>query len=205
MNEKFYQLSQEKQDRIWNAALKVFAESNYRSASTIEIAKEAEISKALLFHYFLNKKELYFSLYRYCMSYVINELSRTMPEGERDFFNIILNSQTCKCEIMSKYKYMFEFLIKAFCEEDAEIINELNEYQQPLIAASYSGFLQMVDREKFKDGVDLSLLFKMLIWCGDGCMREKFRQPTVSPQEINREFSEVLFMLRSFLYKEEAL
>ena len=51
MNEKFFDLKKEKQDRMINAALKVFALNGYRHASTDDIVREAAISKGLLFHY----------------------------------------------------------------------------------------------------------------------------------------------------------
>ena len=55
MNEKFFDLKKEKQDRMINAALKVFALHGYRHACTDDIVKEAAISKGLLFHYFGSK------------------------------------------------------------------------------------------------------------------------------------------------------
>ena len=51
MNEKFYDLKKEKQDRMINAGLRIFALNGYHHASTDEIVKEAKISKGLLFHY----------------------------------------------------------------------------------------------------------------------------------------------------------
>ncbi len=59
MNDRFFEQSKDKQDRIMNAALKVFSKSNYKHASTDVIIKEADISKGLLFHYFTNKAGLY--------------------------------------------------------------------------------------------------------------------------------------------------
>ena len=58
-------LSEEKQQRILNAALKEFAQKGYKNASTNQIVKEADISKGLLFHYFKNKKQLFLFLYDY--------------------------------------------------------------------------------------------------------------------------------------------
>ena len=55
MNDKFFDLKREKQDRMINAGLKTFAKYGYRHATTDEIVKEAAISKGLLFHYFDNK------------------------------------------------------------------------------------------------------------------------------------------------------
>lgn len=52
MNDKFFDLKQEKQDRMINASLKIFSRGGYRHASTDEIVKEAGISKGLLFPLF---------------------------------------------------------------------------------------------------------------------------------------------------------
>ena len=65
MNEKFFDLKREKQDRMINAGLKVFAKSGYRHATTDDIVKEAGISKGLLFHYFTNKVGVYVFLMDY--------------------------------------------------------------------------------------------------------------------------------------------
>lgn len=56
INEKFYELEKEKQDKIINAAIEVFSKNDYKNAVTEEIAYKAEISKGLLFYYFKNKK-----------------------------------------------------------------------------------------------------------------------------------------------------
>ena len=58
MNEKFFDLKKEKQDRMINASLKVFAEGGYAHASTDDIVREASVSKGLLFHYFGSKLSL---------------------------------------------------------------------------------------------------------------------------------------------------
>ena len=48
MNDKFFNLPLEKQQRIINAAYKVFSQSSYKKAPMSEIADEGGISKALL-------------------------------------------------------------------------------------------------------------------------------------------------------------
>ena len=79
MNEKFFDLKKEKQDRMINAALKVFALKGYEHASTDDIVKEAGISKGLLFHYFISKLGLYSFIYDYsvfCWSFQQGFLQR---------------------------------------------------------------------------------------------------------------------------------
>ena len=55
MEPAFEHLPREKQLRILNAAMKVFARNDYRHASTDDIAAQAGISKGLLFYYYYNK------------------------------------------------------------------------------------------------------------------------------------------------------
>lgn len=47
MNERFFNLPIEKQQRILNAAYKVFSQNSYKRAPMSEIAFEGDISKAL--------------------------------------------------------------------------------------------------------------------------------------------------------------
>ena len=75
MNEKFFDLKKEKQDRMINASLKIFAMKGYEHASTDDIVREAGISKGLLFHYFINKIGLYSFIYDYSVKYLMLELS----------------------------------------------------------------------------------------------------------------------------------
>ena len=88
MNDKFFDLKREKQDRIINAGLKIFARYGYRHAATDEIVREAGISKGLLFHYFTNKVGIYVFLMDYSVRYLLLELSRNVKETETDFFEI---------------------------------------------------------------------------------------------------------------------
>ncbi|MGM9948116.1 TetR/AcrR family transcriptional regulator, partial [Floccifex sp.] len=55
MNEKFYSLPIEKQKTILNAGYRIFSENTYKNSPVSQIAKEAGISKSLLFYYFKNK------------------------------------------------------------------------------------------------------------------------------------------------------
>lgn len=58
MNEKFFSLPEERQRAMLNAGYRVFAHNSYKKSPMSEIADAAGISKALLFHYFGNKKGL---------------------------------------------------------------------------------------------------------------------------------------------------
>lgn len=56
--EQYEQIRAEKRALIMDAAIKVFAEKTFQGASVSMIAKEAGISKGLLYNYFESKEEL---------------------------------------------------------------------------------------------------------------------------------------------------
>ena len=49
MNEKFFSISKEKQERIIRCAYEVFSQNSYKEASMSKIADAGGISKSLLF------------------------------------------------------------------------------------------------------------------------------------------------------------
>ena len=49
MNEKFFDLAREKQDRMINGAIEVFAKNGYKHASTDDMVKTVGVSKGLWF------------------------------------------------------------------------------------------------------------------------------------------------------------
>lgn len=85
MNGKFFELPLEKQEQIIRAAYVVFANNNYKNASTSKIADAGDISKSLLFHYFKNKKELYLYLWEN-IDRISNEIELKYYKETSDFF-----------------------------------------------------------------------------------------------------------------------
>ena len=101
MNEKFFDLKSEKQDKMINAALHLFADNGYKHASTDDIVREAGISKGLLFHYFINKEGLYSFLTDYSVKYLLFEFDRSIGE-ETEFFSFWDKLENAKCLLLFK-------------------------------------------------------------------------------------------------------
>ena len=205
LNNKFYSLSNEKQEKIINAALLIFSKYDYKKASTDAIAKEAEISKSLLFHYFENKKGLYLFLYNYGIEFITKNMTKELNLTETDFFNLMINSQEIKCNMMKKHPFLFNFLIKAYYEDAPEVTEGINSQNKIITDNNIELVLSRIDKSKFKDSVDINLLIKILIWCGDGFMKEKQLEKTFDIDQINKEFQAILYMLKKNFYKEEYL
>lgn len=72
----------EKQQKILDAALKLFAERGFHGTSTAEIAKTAEVATGTVFHYFSTKEELINCLYLHIKESMLNEVSDNYDENK---------------------------------------------------------------------------------------------------------------------------
>lgn len=198
MNEKFFDLKKEKQDRFINAALKLFAENGYRKASTDEIVRQAGISKGLLFHYFGSKQGLYEFVYQYSTKYIRMEQARVLPADETDFFEIERLLETAKRNIMYTYPYMYVFVNRAFREEDATIVQLVAESMDAYSAALADVYAR-ADLSRFKEKIDPSAVLKMCIFIADGILNEQFRDGNIRADDYLEEMTRYLLMLKENL------
>lgn len=199
MNDKFWDLRKEKQDRIINAALKIFAAWGYKRASTDEIVKEAGISKGLLFHYFISKQGLYTFIYEYSAQYMELEYTRSVSAQERDFFVLQKQLEQAKLQVMRNYPYMNQFLNSAFLEEDQEIVSEVAE-NMDRYSACLKEIYARADLSLFKPDVNPSQVLKVVLFTVDGLRKEQFEAGKNDPDALYEETVEVLMMLRKHLY-----
>jgi len=117
MNDKFLGLPDEKQQKILNAGYKVFSVYSYKKASTKQIADEAGISKALLFHYFRNKQTYYDYLFQSAIK-VIQEQKRSKIVKGVDFFLLIEEEIHERLRLMEIHGLQYRFIMKVY--EDIE-------------------------------------------------------------------------------------
>lgn len=200
MNEKFFDLKKEKQDRMINAALKVFAMNGYGHASTDEIVKEAGISKGLLFHYFISKLGLYSFIYDYSVRYMMLELTTGVSGEETDFFKLIDQIKQAQVQIMKNYPYMLQFLNRSKSEDVSEALVE-TEDKRGILQEKYNEILAKADLSCFKEEVDVERLKKIIDYIVDGLMSERFREEAFQPEIYYEEVKSYLNMLKKLTCK----
>ncbi|MBD5464760.1 MAG: TetR/AcrR family transcriptional regulator [Lachnospiraceae bacterium] len=202
MKDKFFDLKKEKQDRIINGALKVFALNGYKRASTDEMVKEAGISKGLLFHYFESKKGVYIFICQYSAKYLAMELSRAVGMQETDFFELQKQMELAKLRVMKNYPYMQHFLNQAFLETDEEAVTATEaemDYASKVLQQIYA----KADLSKFKETVDPSMVLKMTLFALNGLMNDYIKKEPLMLEALYEESAAYLNMLKDNLYKEE--
>ncbi|MEG1848486.1 MAG: TetR/AcrR family transcriptional regulator [Lachnospiraceae bacterium] len=171
MNDKFFDLKKEKQDRIINAALKIFSLHAYRHASTDEMVQEAGISKGLLFHYFDNKLGLYSFLYAYSIKYVAIELYQTVSIKENNYFELLKQVEYAHYQAMTVYPYMLFFLERADKEVEIEVCEAIEDKKKER-ATAYSRIYQHASQIDFKENIDPQQALHIIQYTIDGIKSE---------------------------------
>lgn len=207
MYSKFFNLDEEKQDRIINAALKEFAQKGYDNASTNEIVKEAGISKGLLFHYFQNKKQLYFFLFDYCYDLIVEEFYKKTDLSDPDFFMRMRQAITIKMELSAKYPDIFKFIQESFLEGSADLKEEIVKRKQELTKINFEKVYSGIDLSRFREDVDIQKVLKIITWTFEKMSDEALYKAKLSPthdmdyQQIRLEAEEYFELFIKCFYK----
>lgn len=199
MNSKFFDLKKEKQDRMINAALKVFALRGYRHASTDDIVREAAISKGLLFHYFESKLGVYNFIYDYSVRYMNLELRSTVDPEEADLFEVLKQTELARLHAMRGYPYMQQFLNRSMAEDVSEALLAIEE-KRGLLESAVSAIDGQIDYSSLPQGIDGEKFRKMLDLTIKGLMTERFLDASFQPEMLYVEICDYLNMMKKIVY-----
>ena len=194
MNDKFFDLKREKQDRMINAGLKIFAKQGYRHATTDDIVKEAAISKGLLFHYFENKVGMYVFLMDYSVRFLLLELSRSIKKDVADFYELNRQMEWGKLQVLRNYPYMQAFLDKAFEENCLEASKECEE-QKNVYQEKINDYFSQVAGHEFKNGVTLEQMQQLFKYVIKGITAENVALETMQPELMYQQICDYLNMM----------
>ena len=207
MTEHFQCLEQEKRERVLNAGYQIFGKHGYRKASTADIAKVAGISKAMLFYYFVSKKELYLDLVQEASHVLLSAMSAHPESIPTDFFERLLALSHIKIQVLKKSPFLAQFLFSAFTEADPEVCDELRAYLSAGDIFRNEMMVLHTDAEKFKNGVRPELVMQLLTDCALGLFSVRTADDC-SPEIIDRRmdrFRLYLALLKQNFYKEAYL
>ena len=197
MNEKFFNLPVEKQERIINAGYRVFSQNPYKKSPMSEIADAAGISKSLLFHYFLNKKELYMFLWDNCAKTTVQYLTEYKCYEQKDLFEMMYHGMQAKMEIIRKYPDMARFVIKAYYEKDPAVCDDIRQSYQKYLNMKANSTLMKIESEKFVPGLDLQMMYREMYWASEGYLWEKVQQGSLNMEQMEDDFGKLIEFWKS--------
>ena len=196
MNDRFWELKKEKQDRMINSALKVFSQYGYKHASTDEIVKGAGISKGLLFHYFESKIGLYAFLYDYATRFVTLELTANVEKSENRYFELYKQILSAKANSMSQYPFIFLFLNKADEETDMEAVSVISERREKYQRIMHA-LRERADITTFMPGIDFEKVGVILDYTIDGLIQKSVLSENFRSDFFLEEATEYVDMMQT--------
>lgn len=203
MNERFFSLPEERQQAIINAGYRVFSQNSYKNSPMSEIAGAAGISKALLFHYFHNKKELYLFLWDKCAEITIELLTKYNCYGRSNLFESMEQGMRAKMEIIRLYPDMASFTIKAFYEKDAEVSAAIQESYRKYFNLKADKTLLNMDPEQFIPGLDIEMMYRDMYLASEGFLWELVQRGNVDMQQMEAGFTKLMSFWKSIYLRKE--
>ena len=201
MNEKFFDLKKEKQDRMINAALRIFAIEGYQHGSTDDIVRDAGVSKGLLFHYFTSKLGLYSFLYDYSVRFFMLEVDSEIDRNESNFYILYSQFVEAQANSMRQYPYLQLFLHSAETETDQEAAVAIME-RKAVLHNMYAGIMKKGDISRFVEGADYEKIGHLLDYMIWGILSDKKAEREVLPNCFPEEAMRYIEMMRKLTYKD---
>ncbi|KUG04106.1 transcriptional regulator, tetr family [hydrocarbon metagenome] len=198
-------MEMEKRERVITAALKEFSKG-YGMANTDEIAKEAGISKGLIFHYFGSKRGLFLFLLKYCSEIVNTEYSKVILSSRDFLINITVVSKLAM-DMTFQYPLVYRFIGKAYFSL-GEVFPEglprdLPESNKTLLQQ----ILKISDKSLFREDIDQEKAQNVVLWTMSGFSDSLLRYgDDLEAYQVHydvffKEFEEYVELLRKLLYK----
>jgi len=202
MNEKFFDLKTEKQNRIINASLKIFASMGYQKASTDDIVREAGISKGLLFHYFESKLGLYIFLYDYSIKFINLEITGALGPNDKEFFDVTQKVFYAGVESLRQYPYMVYFLETAKYEKNIEALTAVDSMKKEFEIKT-NEMEAGLDFSKLKRGADYNMVKNYIMYTIITIMKKHLLEGSFNPDAFYEEGTAYINMLRGFVIDNE--
>lgn len=198
MPTKLLDLELQRRNHILNAALKEFALRGFDNASTNVIAKEAGISKALMFHYVNNKQELFLFVYDYFTDLLNQEYFFKMDFSEKDIFERLRQSYLLQIDLIKQYPWIFEFSKLSHVTNSDEVNKALEVRANKKQSSCEHQIFDMIDISKFRAGLCIEKCKKIILWSNVGFTNEILNDVRNS-ETLNLDYEYIVSTLDGYI------
>lgn len=201
---KLLELDTQRRDAILNAALKEFSLQGYDNASTNVIAKEAGISKALMFHYVGGKQELFLVVYDFFSDLMEKEYFQVMNYDEKNIFNRLRQSYALQISLLKKYPWITEISNLSQITNSEEINKELKKRKEH--TRCYPKLFDGIDTAKFRQGLDIEICKQFILWTNIGFTNQLLEEiradenKEINPDILLKKLDEYFIELKKVFY-----
>ena len=188
---------------IINGAMKCFSIHGYDKASMADIAKEAGVSKALLFHYFETKKKLFLYLWDLTAEKTRESLVASDVVGDKDFFSVMEKGLKAKMDLARSWPWMAIFAVKAWYEDDPEVSPDITKSTDPYAKVTGETLRQLYPDTDFRDDLDIGVMYKDMYYMSEGYLWHEMQRGKIDPNKMEKEYMAFLKLWRKAYLKGE--
>lgn len=148
---------------ILDACLQTFARHGYERTTTAMLAEAAGVSKALIFHHFRSKADLYLALLDRCAALARASLDPSQLERADDFFEARERFSRIKFEFVHRHRDVYRVLKEAYLTPPAELKDELERRQDALNTERREIWRRLFAKVPLRKGVDRRQAFELVM------------------------------------------
>ena len=189
-------LQRYEKEEILDACFAAFAQHGYEHTSTALLAQTASVSKALLFHHFGSKKELYLQVLDRLFERGKAEISFDTPTQDMDFFEMHKRTSMAKIDYYTKHPDAYRLIQEAFFATPDELKAEIEEKYGDLKTDRNEKLERMFEDVPLKPGVDRSLAFRLVMKVLEH-VEEQYLRGLQSGKAMDEAYIRKLFQERS--------
>lgn len=196
----FFNLPQQKKERIIDAALDEFADKPYHQARVSNIVKKAGIAKGSFYQYFENKKEIFKYIIDIMGEKKLKYLSEVIKkQPEMDFFNFLEELYKEGINFATDHPRLNKIGNKLFSDSNSELLEEIMEINKNKSIDFYENVLSKgIQNGEIDPKIDVEvtahLLTKINIFIGELLYKES--EVNVDDMEIVQK---VLYIIKNGL------
>ncbi|GBF31822.1 transcriptional regulator, TetR family [Desulfocucumis palustris] len=150
-------------EKILDACFHVFAQYGYANTSTAMLADAAGISKALVFHHFKSKKDLYLSVLDRCIEKGRIEMGFDTLLESQDFFEAKEKSSIIKFNYYKNNPNLMRIMKEAFYATPDELKIEIQDKYGVLLTNNEKEWKRLFEKVSLREGVDREQAFRLVM------------------------------------------
>ncbi len=149
-------------EQILDTCLTVFARYGYEKTSVVMLAKEAGISRTLIFHHFKNKKNLYLEIIDRILVKAGEKIESGYLVQNSDFFQAREEFSRFKFRFSKNNPMYYRIIKEIMSEPPAEIREELKERFGEKQERYRKQWEDLFEKVPLKDGIDRKQAYRLV-------------------------------------------
>lgn len=142
-------------DDIIQAAINVFARTNYDKATTAMIAREAGVAEGTPFRYFKSKKGIFLACYRHIERLMVERYTQVYRETKDRPIEYLRGVAKTYVEFLLENPNMRKFLAFILCNSfDEDFFSELKDFMERNVQATEIMFRKAIENGELRESVD---------------------------------------------------